>query len=194
MPIARVGHSALAFVLLIATSRVASAGAPCPAASGLPQLTLDDLVESAVPILDRWQVMWDEVPLSDVQLAALARDGRLADELDGPMRDRGTTVYLGMVAGAAGTALSSTGWVLYGQDQLSQGITLPLALGGIVIGLAGLLLVTDSIQRAAEPYMSPTPRHHLSRAEARRLVALVNQRLFDGVCRSLEAQPHTPTP
>ncbi|MEK7703837.1 MAG: hypothetical protein AAB426_02675 [Myxococcota bacterium] len=175
--------------LLVAASLLCGHGLvraaePCPPASRLPQLTLDDVVDSAVPIYDRWQVVWDDVPFSDVQVAQLAGDGLLVDELDSGMRNRGGWVYFGMVAGAVGTALSSTGWVLYGQNQLSQGITLPLAFGGLGIGVAGVLLVTETIQRAAEPYMAPTPRHRLSRAQARRLVAAVNERLFGDICKS----------
>lgn len=185
MPTERASRS-LVFVvaLLVGLAPLGSAQAaePCPPAYRLPQLTLDDLVDSAVPIYDRWQIVWEDVPISDMQLAQLAGDDQLIDVLDAPMRARGSWTYIGMVAGAAGTALSSTGWVLYGQDQLSQGITLPLAIGGIVIGLAGLVLVTESIQRGDAPFMAPTPRHRLSRAEARRLVALVNQRLFASIC------------
>lgn len=150
-------------------------------------MTVDDVVETNVPIYDRWQIVWGDVPISDAQLADLAGDDLLLDRLGAGMRTRGNRVYFGMILGAAGTAVSSTGWVLYGQNQLSQGITLPLALGGLGLGVAGVLLVTETIQRADEPYMSPTPRHRIDRAQARRLVTVVNDRLFGDICRSWQA-------
>jgi hypothetical protein len=88
----------------------------------------------------------------------------------------------GLGVAALGTAVSSVGWVLYGQDQISQGVTLPLGVGGLLVGLAGVLFVTHSIQRPLEPFTAPTPEHRLTRQEARELVAIVNRRLHIDIC------------
>ena len=147
---------------------------PCPIRAGL---TIDERIPSPVPLLDDWQVLWGDVPISDWQLARLAADDVLSQELEQPLRQRGAWVYLGLVIAAAGTALSSTGWVLYGQDRLPQHLTLPLALGGILLGLGGMVVVTETIQGAFGPLTAPAPRHRLSRAQVRRLVVRVNDRL-----------------
>lgn len=188
----RAGRRGLWFVisagLVIASPKWLHA-ADCPAAKDLPQLTIRDITESTVPVIDRWQVFFDDAPLSDAQLAALAKDDILLAELDAGMNRRPTWVYIGMGLGAGGTALSSVGWVLYGQDRISQGVTLPMALGGVLLGIAGVLMVTESIQRPLEPFTAPTPEHRLSRQEARELVAIVNRRLYIDICAAAQARP-----
>lgn len=166
----------------------ASEPALCPDSQFLPQLTIYDLVDPALPIVDRWQVfLEDEVPLSDTQLAALAGDDALVDELHTGMAARGTWVYVGMLTAASGAAVSSVGWSLFGQDRLSQSVTMPLAIGGLLVGLAGVLLVTESVQRPLEPYLAPTPRHRFSRDDARALVTRINSRLYREVCAGVRA-------
>ncbi len=188
-------RSLAAVLFCLALPRVAAAAQLCPAAQYLPQLTIDTIRDPAVPVVDSWQIFWEDVPLSDAQLAMLARDDTLIDKTRDEMQSRGVFVYLGTILAASGTALSSAGWILYGRDDLSQGVTLPLALGGVLIGMAGLITVTRSIQQPLEPHLAPTPEHRLSRAEARALVARVNQRLYQEICeaadfRSDSAQLH----
>ncbi|MBI3178689.1 MAG: hypothetical protein HYZ27_03455 [Deltaproteobacteria bacterium] len=162
----------------------ARAQAPCPKAADLPQLTIDDIRDPAVPVIDHWQVFWDQVPLSDAQLAVLARDDLLIERTHQEMERRGTWVYIGMLTAAVGAATSSAGWVLFGQDKVRQSVTLSMGLGGLLVGGSGVLMVTESIQKPLEPHTAPTPRHRLSRDEARALVARVNQKLYERVCQA----------
>ena len=87
-----------------------------------------------------------------------------------------------MGVAAAGTAVSSAGWVLYGQNELSQGITVPMAAGGLLLGMLGVLMVTESIQRPLEPLVAPTPSHRLTRDEIRALVEQINTRIVADIC------------
>jgi hypothetical protein len=163
---------------------------PCPAASRLPTLTIDEIQDPALPVDDTWQVFWAQVPISDAQLALLALEDPLIDRTREEMSSRGTFVFGGMLTAAAGTAVSSVGWALLGgaaNNKLPQTTTLSLALGGLVVGLAGVLLTADFIQTPLEPHLAPTPVHRLSRDEARRLVARVNQRFYQEICAA--AQP-----
>jgi hypothetical protein len=177
-------------------SRGVAAQPPCPAAAHLPQLTIDQLDNPAVPVIDEWQVLLRGVPISDAQLAALALDDVAIDLTRSEMEGRGTWVYVGMLIAAGGAIISSVGWYLYGSDQgnVPTGLSLGLALGGFVVGGGGVLLVTQSVQRPLEPHLAPTPAHRLSREEARRLVAVVNQQLFAEICRAAELPPHPPDP
>ncbi len=176
-------------VLVGSVAQTARAGESiCPSAKSLPQLAIDKVNDPAVPIVDPWQILWDDVPLSDAQLALLARDDSAIDLTRAEMSSRGTWVYIGMLTAAVGTALSCVGWVLFGQNQqLPEAFTLGMGLGGVAMGAGGVLLVTDSIQTPLEPHLAPTPRHRLSRAEARRLVTVVNTRLFDSICKAADA-------
>lgn len=158
----------------------------CPAAQFLPQLTIDRVTAPTVPVIDDWQILWSGVPMSDSQLALLARDDLSIEKTQAEMQTRGTWVYLGTVLVALGTAVSSAGWILYGQDDLPNSATLPIALGGLGMGVAGLLLVSDSLQTPLEPHLAPTPQHRLTREEARDLVARVNRRMFNEICEATE--------
>ena len=80
---------------------------PCPAAKDLPQLAISKIEDPAVPVIDHWQVFWDDVPLSDAQVALLAKDEALIEMTREEMEDRGTWVYIGLGTAAAGTAVSS---------------------------------------------------------------------------------------
>jgi len=95
--------------------------------------------------------------MSDAQLALLSHDDELIERTRAEMHARGAWVYLGMLMASGGTALSSAGWVLYGQDKLPQQVTLPIALGGLAVGVAGLLVVTNSIQEPLEPISRRRP-------------------------------------
>jgi hypothetical protein len=159
----------------------------CPAAQYLPQLTLDTIRDPAVPVLDTWQIFWGDVPVSDAQLAMLAQNDPLIDRTRAEIQARGVYVYLGTLLAAAGTAVSSVGWVLYGQDNQPQGVTLPLGIGGVIMGIVGLLTVTESIQTPLEPHLAPTPVHRLTRTEARELVVQVNRRLYREICEAADA-------
>ena len=120
------------------------------------------------------------------QVAALSRNDALIGKTREEMEDRGTWVYIGLGTAALGTGISSAGWVLYGQNELSQGITIPLAAGGLLLGMLGVLMVTESIQNPLEPHLAPTPRHRLTRAEMRHLVVEINKRLRLQICESVE--------
>jgi hypothetical protein len=157
---------------------------PCPAANYLPQLTIDILHDPPLPIVDEWQVLWGTVPLSDVQLTQLAGDDLLNDRTRAEINARGTLVYIGMMLTGAGAAAASAGWVLFGQDRIGVRYSLPVALGGLLLGVAGLLMVTETVQRPLEPLLAPTPVHRLTRDEARALVAKVNQQLYRQICNA----------
>ena len=175
-----------AALALSATS--AAAQRPCPSAAHLPQLTIDEIRDPAVPVIDRWQIFWRNVPLSDAQLAMLAQNDPLIELTREEMGQRGSWVYMGMLAAAAGTAISCVGWVLFGQEtNLPQALTLGMALGGLGVGAGGVFLVTESIQAPLEPHLAPTPRHRLTREQARQLVATLNRRLYEEICEAADA-------
>jgi hypothetical protein len=171
----------------------AAGGQRCPAAQYLPQLTIDTIHEPAVPVLDTWQILWGDVPLSDSQLAMLAHDDVFIDRTRAEMQSRGVWVYLGTILAATGTALSSAGWVLYGQDELSQSVTLSIAMGGVLLGALGLVTVTQFVQTPLEPHLAPVPEHRLTRDEARDLVARVNRQLYREICEAAELGRDAPT-
>lgn len=139
-----------------------------------------------MPVVDEWQVFWGPMPLSDVQLTQLAGDDTLNESTRAEINARGTWVYLGMLLAGAGAGVSSAGWMLFGQNRVSQGFSLPLALGGLALGVAGVLTVTDAVQTPLEPLLAPTPLHRLTRDQARDLVARVNQRLYREICEAAE--------
>ena len=161
----------------------------CPEARLLPQLTIDKIQDPAVPVIDNWQIFWGTVPMSDYQLASLAGDDVLIDRTRREMQGRGTWVYIGTLMAAAGTAVSSAGWVLFGQDKQPSSVTLPMAIGGILLGAAGLLTITHFVQTPIEPLIAPTPEHRLTREEVRSLVARVNQQLYRDICRATASRP-----
>ncbi len=147
-----------------------------------PELTIDRIDAPAIPVIDDWQVLLENTPLSDAQLASLAGDEALSEAMRTEMQSRGTWVYLGAMLAAAGTATSSAGWVLWGQDELPQLVTLPLAIGGLLVGVLGLVTITSSIQTPLEPHLAPTPEHRLTRDQARELVARVNRYWRERAC------------
>ena len=154
----------------------------CPDSRDIPQLTIRGLQESPLPVLDSWQVFLEDVPLSDAQVALLAGSSAHIDLTTSRLNRRGGWVYWGLAASALGLAVSSTGWVLYGQNKLPQNATLSIALGGLVVGVVGVLFTTETIQKSVEPLLAPTPSHVISRAEMRRLVAGVNNRFYKKIC------------
>lgn len=176
-----------ALAVLLSSALAGAQARICPAAEHLPQLTIDKIQDPAVPVVDPWQVFFGTVPLSDLQLAQLAGDDGLIDRSRLEMQTRGTWVYVGTLAAAAGTALSSLGWVLFGAGDQPATLSLPLALGGIALGAIGMLTITEAIQRPLEPLLAPTPEHRLTYDEARRLVARVNQRLYRDICEAAMA-------
>lgn len=181
------GRAALA-LLVLTNAATAAAQSPCPAADDLPFLTIAEIDNSVVPVVDKWQVLWSGVPLSDAQVARLAGDEPLISKTREEMESRGAWVFVGMGTAAAGAAVSSAGWVLYGQNELSQGITVPLAIGGLIAGIVGFLIVTQNIKSPLEPHIAPTPRHRITRDEMTRLVATINRTIFAGVCRDNTAE------
>lgn len=157
--------------------------APCEPPPSLPRLRVVDAYPSPLPLEDLWQVTWGDIALSDAQLARLARDPALIALTSEEMESRGTWVYIGMGVAAAGAAISSTGWVLYGQNQISQEVTIPIAVGGLLVGVLGVLLVSESIQSPLEPHLAPTPKHRITRPQAEALVQQVNARLYADLCK-----------
>ncbi len=190
---------ARAVCLVAAASTIAGAARAehlCPAAQHLPQLTIDRVDRPAVPVFDDWQVLLRGVPISDAQLALLAGEDLFIDRTRVEMERRGTWVYIGMLIAATGAIVSSVGWYLYGsgENSVPSAVSLGMGLGGVVVGGGGVLLVTDAIQRPLEPHLAPTPAHRLTREETRRLVALVNQRLYQEICTAAGLALPTPPP
>jgi hypothetical protein len=177
----------LAVVIACAAAAPARADERCPAAEFLPQLTIDKINEPVIPVFDNWQIFWGNVPMSDAQVALLAGDDSFIDRTNAEMQSRGSWVYTGMMMAAGGTALSSAGWVLYGQNKLPQGATLSLALGGLALGVAGLITITEFVQTPLEPHLAPTPTHRLTRDEARELVSRINDRMYREICEAAGA-------
>jgi hypothetical protein len=181
----------LALVSLFAAASASAAEPktepPCPAARDLPQLMIDNVRDPVIPVIDDWQVFWGDVPLSDAQVAKLSGEDLMIDRTTEEMASRGQWVYISVGLAAGGSALSSIGWVLYGQNNLSQNVTLPMAAGGLVLGVLGLLAVTESVQTPLEPHLAPTPKHRISREEMRRLVTQINKKLFKDICAAAEA-------
>jgi hypothetical protein len=176
---------ALTLLLLAGAEPVAdSTTVPCPAARDLPQLTIDKVRDPVVPVIDDWQVFWGDVPVSDAQVALLSKEDPMIELTREEMEGRGSWVYIGMGTAAFGAALSSVGWVLYGQNNLDQGVTLSLAAGGLLVGMLGVLVVTESIQTPLEPHLAPTPSHRISREEMRRLVTQINRQLYRDICEA----------
>ncbi|MBN1959462.1 MAG: hypothetical protein JW841_00830 [Deltaproteobacteria bacterium] len=168
---------------------MADDNALCPAAQNLPQLTIDKIHDPAIPVIDEWQVFWGNMPLSDYQLAELAEHDVLIDRTRAEIKARGTWVYVGTVMASLGTAISSFGWILYGQDKQPQTVSLPMALGGIALGALGLITITEYVQTPLEPLTAPTPVHRLTRDEVRMLVSQINHRLYRDICKaSLETR------
>ena len=172
---------------VLAAVPAAAQNPACPDGANLPQLTIRqvDDEKNVVPVIDGWQVFLDDVALSDAQLARMSGSETLIERTHEEMRDRGAWVYIGLGVSAFGTAVSSAGWVLYGQNNptgVSQSITLTMAIGGVVVGLLGVLSVTEAIQRPLEPHLAPTPQHRLTLREVEQLIAALNERIRKRAC------------
>lgn len=178
----------------------ASAQDRCPNSQYLPQLTISEPQNPAVPVIDRWQVLFRDVPISDAQLAALAHDDPMIELTREEMENRGSWVYIGMATAAVGAIVSSVGWYLYGanesrpeDDRMPLGLTLAMGLGGVVVGAGGVVLVTESVQRPLEPHLAPTPTHRFSREQVRALVAAVNEQLYLEICEAADDAAKSPS-
>ena len=156
----------------------------CPEARYLPQFTINVNTKSDLALYDSWQIFYDGTPISDIQLTDFAKHDSAKEKASKDLNSRGQNVFFGMLSGALGTAISSMGWVLYGQDQVSSTLSLSMALSGIVLSLAGTIFVSESIQVPLEPYLAPTPRHRITREEARNLVFRANKGLNDRICNA----------
>jgi hypothetical protein len=159
-------------------------GELCPEAKNLPLLTIDRVQDPALPVVDQWQVFWGTMPVSDYQLAELSGEDTFIDRTRAEMVSRPSWVYLGTLVSAVGMAVSSFGWVLYGQGKQHVSVSLPLAIGGIVMGAGGMLVITESVQTPLEPLIAPTPVHRMTRDEVRGIVARVNQKLYKDICKA----------
>jgi len=195
----RVGLACMVLVL----GRSASAQDRCPNSQYLPQLTISDVQNPAVPVIDRWQVLFRDVPISDAQLAALAHDDPMIELTREEMDLRGSWVYVGLATAALGAIVSSLGWYLYGanesrpeDDRIPLGLTLAMGLGGVVVGAGGLVMVTESVQRPLEPHLAPTPSHRMTRDQIRALVTVVNEQLYLEICEAADdaSQATAPAP
>ena len=174
------------FVLFLQRSNVQSKSLYCPEPKRLPQFTIDVIEERDFRLSDTWQILYDGTPISDIQLTNFAGHDLTHEKARKDMMLRGREVFFGMLTGALGTAISSMGWVLYGQDQVSSTMSLSMALSGIVLSLAGTIFVSESIQVPLEPFIAPTPKHRFSRAEARQMVFEANQRLNHKICMAVQ--------
>ena len=180
-PLRRLGVTILV-ALLIAHPGMAMAMPACPAHKDLPLLTIDEIQNSPVPIYDNWQVMWSGVPLSDAQVATLSGDGHLIDRTHQEMEDRGLWVYTGLATAGVGVATSATGWTMLGRQSTKDEVSMGLAIGGLLVSVVGVLLMTETIQRRAEPHMAPTPRHRITREEMQVVVKNINNTLYSQIC------------
>lgn len=180
---------------LVSLALALAMGAPMPPCGKPALLNVDLYADLSLPVEDPWQVLWNEVPLSDVQLAWLADDDELLQDIREELDNRGPWVFAGMLTAAAGTALSSTGWALMGgaaNNKLSNAATLSMALGGVLVGIVGVLLVGDFVQTPLEPFVAPSPKHRLSRERAQSLVLKVNERLMRNACPAAAASAQEP--
>lgn len=177
-------HLAVTFLiaLMVAHPGMAAAMPMCPAHKDLPLLTIDEITNSAVPVYDRWQVLWNGVSLSDAQVATLSGDGFLIDRTHEEMEDRGLWVYTGLATAGVGVAMSATGWTMLGRQTQSNEVSLGIAIGGLLVSVLGVLLVTETIQRRVEPHMAPTPRHRITREEMQIVVKNINNTLYGQIC------------
>jgi hypothetical protein len=188
--------------LALFAARGAQAEERCPNSQYLPQLTISEAEDPAVPVIDRWQVLLRGVPISDAQLAALAQDDPAIRVTREEMEARGSWVYVGLATAAVGTIISSVGWYLYGANEkqpedsrVPLGLAMAMGLGGVAVGAGGVLLVTESIQRPLEPHLAPTPSHRLTRDQVRALVAAVNHQIYLEICEAAHAsQKSLPPP
>jgi hypothetical protein len=179
----------LGATLLIATlvthPGLATAMPMCPAHKDLPLLTIDELTDSAVPVYDKWQVMWSGVALSDAQVAKLSGDGLLIDRTHDEMEDRGLWVYTGLATAGLGVGVSATGWTMLGRNSATDNVTMGLAIGGILLSVIGVLVMTENIQRRVEPHVAPTPKHRITREEMQIVVKNINNTLYGQICGAI---------
>jgi hypothetical protein len=157
----------------------------CPAHKDLPLLTIDEITDSAVPVYDRWQVMWNGVALSDAQVAKLSGEGLLIDRTHEEMADRGLWVYTGLATAGLGVGMSATGWTMLGRGSASDNVTMGIAIGGILLSVVGVLVMTENIQRRVEPHVAPTPKHRLTREEMQVVVKNINNTLYGQICGAI---------
>ena len=171
----------MVFSLVIPSSGIAQT-IPCPAAENIPRLTIDSIENPLVPVIDKWQVFLEGVPLSDIQVAQLANDEKMIQHANRGMINRGKWVFWSLASATVGVGVSATGWILFGKNELSRELTLSMALGGILVGIGSVLLATDVIQMSLVPYVAPSSEHSISRREMRELVTRINHRFYKKVC------------
>ncbi|MCK5689105.1 hypothetical protein KAI87_07540, partial [Myxococcota bacterium] len=87
----------VSLTILFPASLRADSGAPCPAVANLPHFTIDDISNPAIPVVDKWQIFYGKVPISDSQLASLAEQDAMIDMTRAELKARGTRIYLGML-------------------------------------------------------------------------------------------------
>ena len=162
----------------------------CPPTSVMPHFEIDEPLGSSQDLVldEPWQVLWEGVPISDVQLAHLAGDEVILARLKQPVEWRPFWVFMGLGISAFGTALSSTGWVLYGNktDNVGTAVSLSLALSGMVIGALGVVMTAESAHRPLESFLTPVPRHHITRTEAQDMLVRVNTKMRQQLCALIE--------
>lgn len=172
----------LLIATLVAHPGLATAMPMCPAHKDLPLLTIDEITDSAVPVYDKWQVMWSGVALSDAQVAKLSGDGLLIDRTHDEMEDRGLWVYTGLATAGLGVGVSAAGWTMLGRNSANDNVTMGLAIGGILLSVIGVLVMTENIQRRVEPHVAPTPKHRITREEMQIVVKNINNTLYGQIC------------
>ncbi|MEO1171180.1 MAG: hypothetical protein AAFX94_03895 [Myxococcota bacterium] len=142
---------------------------------------IDYVDDSQIPLVDRWQIHRDGVPVSDSQVLQWADAAEEHEALGDRVEGRGSWVYTGLGIGVGGITISSVGWLLYGQDNIDQGVSLTLALGGLAVGIGGLLVLTEAIQRPLDPFLAPSPIHSFPRGQAQDYVYQLNRKF--AVCQ-----------
>ena len=129
-----------------------------------------------------WIVSWGKLPLSDWQTALLAEDDEVRERLERTWRSRGAWVYAGLTASVVGAGISSSGWLLYGQNEINPKLSLSMALTGLAIGLVGTIIMVHAIERSDAPMLTPSPIHQLTRREMQILVDKINETLAASPC------------
>ena len=81
-----------------------------------------------------------------------------------------------------GAGISSSGWLLYGQNEINPKLSLSMALTGLAIGLVGTIIMVHAIERSDAPMLTPSPSHQLTRREMQILVDKINETLAASPC------------
>jgi len=178
--------TSLLYAVLVASLSGASPILPprAPCQGKLPSVVIENVSDTPFERTSRsdWVVSWGKLPLSDWQTALLAEDDEVRERLERTWRSRGAWVYAGLTASVIGAGISSSGWLLYGQNEINPKFSLSMGLTGLAIGLVGTIVMVHAIERSDAPMLTPSPIHQLTRREMKMLVDKINQTLEASPC------------